>query len=112
MQKEKACRTNRQADDVRLLGLLAEHIETEELCLILGICAFKVSVGDLAAFDQLCKADELAKLALEVKAVSLVSYQENVTLTGIDHSKEFLHVYIMELDYVFHLYNLLKVHSC
>ena len=93
---------------IKLFGLLAKHIETEELCLILRILAFKVSVSDLAAFDQLSKTDELAKLALEVKAVSLVSYQENITLTGINYSKEFLHVYIMELDYVFHLYNLLN----
>ena len=69
-----------------LLRLSAEHIETEELALILGILTFKMSICYLAAIDKLCKTDKLTKLALKVKAVSLVSYQEYVTLTGVNNN--------------------------
>lgn len=97
---------------VRLfLCFLTEHIETEELGLILGVLTFEVSVGDLAAFDDLCETDQLAELALEVETVALIGYQKYITLTGVDHSEKFFYINIMKI-YISHINYLLMFFMC
>lgn len=74
---------------------ITEHVEAEELRLIFGVLALNVSVGNLTALDKLGQTDKLAKLALEVEAVTFVSYEEYIALTGIDLSEECLNVNVV-----------------
>ena len=85
-----------------LLSLVTENIETEELGLVFRVLTFDMSIGDLTALDQLRKTDQLTEFALQVKAVTFVSYQKYVALTGIDNGQESFYIYIMKFDSIGH----------
>ena len=74
-----------------VLDNLVELILDKNL-LVLDVIANQSCVGDDAAFDELLKTNQLAKLALEVELVALVGDQINVALAFLDNGKEFVYV--------------------
>ena len=49
---------------------IAEGVKSEKLTLVLDIFADNTCFGNSAAFNQLCQANELTELTLEVKPVA------------------------------------------
>ena len=92
-------------------GFLAKHVETEELGLVVGVLALKLSVGNFAAFDELSQTDQLAEFALQIKTVTLIGYQKYITLAGVDYSEKFFYINIMKI-YVCHTNYLLMFYTC
>ena len=67
-----------------------------------------MSIADLAALDKLCKTNKLTKLTLEIKTVTLISYEEYISFTFVDLCEESLDFYIMLFNCC-HNKNLLKI---
>ena len=66
--------------------------------MVLRVGALQCGVGDVAAFDQVGEADQLAELTFQVQPVALFGDHEHIALTAGQHFVELFQINIIYVD--------------